>query len=53
MPTKISKLNDVSDFPAKLVGKDKATAGWVRVSTIEVSIYSVKCNAPAFSPEII
>ena len=35
MPTKISRLNDVSDFPAKLVGKDKATAGWVSVSTIE------------------
>ena len=38
VPTKISKLNDVSDFPAKLVGKDNATAGWVSVNTIEVNI---------------
>ena len=53
VPTKISKLNDVSDFPAKIVGKDKATAGCVSVSTIEVSIYRVKCITPAFSPEII
>ncbi len=53
VPTKISKLSDVSDFPAKLVGKDKATAGCVSVSTIEVSIYIVKCNVPAFLPEMI
>ena len=38
VPTKISKLNEVRDFPAKLVGKDSATAGWVSVNTIEVSI---------------
>ncbi len=38
VPTKISKLNDVSDFPAKLVEKDSATAGCVSVNTIEVSI---------------
>ena len=37
VPTKISRLNDVSDLPAKLVGKDKATAGCVSVNTIEVS----------------
>ena len=53
VPMKINRLNEVSDLPAKLVGKDKATAGWVSVSTIEVSIYKVKCIAPAFSPEII
>ena len=38
VPTKISKLNDVSDLPAKLVGKDSATAGCVSVRTIEVNI---------------
>ena len=37
VPIKISRLNDVSDLPAKLVGKDKATAGCVSVKTIEVS----------------
>ena len=51
VPKKISKLNDVSDLPAKLVGKRIATAGWVRVSTIEVNIYTIKCVAPALSPE--
>ncbi len=37
VPTKINRLNDVSDLPANLVGKDKATAGCVSVKTIEVS----------------
>ena len=37
VPMKISRLNDVSDLPAKLVGKDKATAGCAIVNTIEVS----------------
>ena len=37
VPMKIKRLNEVSDLPAKLVGKDKATAGCVSVKTIEVS----------------
>ena len=37
VPMKIHRLNEVSDLPAKLVGKDKATAGCVSVNTIEVS----------------
>ena len=38
VPTKINKLNEVSDVPAILVGKESATAGWVSVKTIEVNI---------------
>ena len=52
MPTKINKLKDVNDLPAKYVGKDKATAGWASVKTIDVNIYIVKRNTPAFDPKI-
>ena len=45
VPKKITKLNDVSDLPAKCLGKDKATAGWESVRTLEVNMYIVKRNA--------
>ena len=38
VPKKISKLNDVSDLPAKLVENRMATAGWASVKTIEDNI---------------
>ncbi len=38
VPEKSSTLNDVSDLPAKFLGKDKAIAGCVKEITIEVRI---------------
>ena len=37
VPTKINKLKDVKDVPAIFVGKERATAGWVSVKTIDVN----------------